>query len=204
MKYLAALVVLILFIGMAMASSEDPDGEGGAGGDSTDVRRLPDGRVEAERDSLAGRWTVEEGTSPLDDSPSVTLSVPGAFMPPGTSTESATLYVYCLENRTRVSVQTPDRFSPPDQPEKMRVYDVPVRLRVDEEPVQEAVWEESSDGTALSAPRPVALAKRLAGRRRLRLEYTPHEAPPRLAVFDVTGLEHHLGAVARTCNWKWP
>jgi Type VI secretion system VasI, EvfG, VC_A0118 len=118
------------------------------------------------------------------------------------STSSAVLHVRCLEDRTRVLVQTPDRFSPANQPERLRVYDVPVRIRIDQLPVQAQTWRESDDATAISAPKAIALARQMAGKRRMRVEYVTHDRGARVVTFPIHGLEQRLGEVARACNWR--
>ena len=205
-RLILSVIVVLGFIGLAMASSETgKNADRTAAADSGRAAPVAPGTpVAAERDTSAGQWRMEEGTSPLDDSRSVDLSVREVWVHPGdTAARSAVLHVRCLEDRTRVFVQTRDRFSPADQPERLRVYEVPVRLRIDDRPVQAQTWRESDDATAIHAPKAIALARQLAGRRRVRIEYTTYDRGARVVTFPIHGLEQRLGEVAKACHWTF-
>ena len=201
---LRSLLVLAAFCALAAGSSSDAPGVGGkADGDTTPEVR--DGVAQLERDTTGWRWRMDEGVSPLDDRPTVELVAREEWVEPEQADEpgSARLVVACREDRTTLRVETLHRFSPADQPERQRIYEVPVQLRIDDGPVQEQVWRETPDATGLLAPNPIRLARRLAGARRFRVRYTPHEAQPVTVIFAVSGLETRLGRVAETCHWEF-
>ena len=61
-------------------------------------------------------------------------------------------------------------------------------------------WPDSADHDALFAPDAEAFARRLAGARTLRFGFTPHNAQPVTATFDLSGAEAVVDAVSRTCR----
>jgi hypothetical protein len=205
-KLLTGIAIVAFIVLAVLAGERDPRKSAAlkAAEDSAAVRRAPGGAMQVERDTLGGDWVLAEGRSPLDDSRTVEVWVADSRRVEGDGKAWPTLHVRCKENRTGVYVGTPARFSPPGQPEKLRDYDVAVRLRIDDGPIVEQTWREDPNATDIHAPGPIAFARRLAGRRALRLEYTTYEQGTGIAFFNVRGLEHWLGDVAKTCGWKFP
>jgi hypothetical protein len=77
-----------------------------------------------------------------------------------------------------------------------------VGVRFDEAKAQSQMWGQSTDDKALFAPQPVSFIKNVAGAKRLRLQFTPFNASPAIAEFDVTGFGLYIGDIARACHWK--
>lgn len=144
-------------------------------------------------------WTVERGTSKMDDSKSVTLSVDASGPISGwLATKVPSLYVRCREHKTNVFVVT----GMAAEPELGEYDEYTVRLRLDDGSPFAQMWSESTDKEALFAPEAIALARRLARSKRLRFSFTPFNASHAIAEFDVTGLSTHLPELARTCGWS--
>jgi len=104
------------------------------------------------------------------------------------------LVARCLFHRTEVFVVTgstsiesnPDRHT--------------VRLQFDKDPEQVQQWLDSSSSQELFAPDGVALAQRLERATRLRFGFTPYNASPVVADFNVAGFHELAKLVATTCG----
>lgn len=62
-----------------------------------------------------------------------------------------------------------------------------VRVRFDDDAATSEQWDESTDNEALFSPKPAEAMTRLLTARSLRVEFTPFNANPQIAVFDVSG-----------------
>lgn len=77
-----------------------------------------------------------------------------------------------------------------------------VRVAIDEGPERIERWVESADYDALFAPDGPAMAREIAAGRTLRFGFTPYNAPPVLAEFDIRGFDRLIGSVAKSCRWQ--
>lgn len=77
-----------------------------------------------------------------------------------------------------------------------------VRVSFDEGPDVEAHWLDSVDYQALFAPDGEVVARQIAGARQMRFGFTPYNASPVVADFDVSGFDELIESVAKTCKWK--
>jgi hypothetical protein len=107
------------------------------------------------------------------------------------------LVVRCLATSTDVFVFTDSaaRIEPRDDRHT-------VRVGFDDEPDVTERWPDSADHDALFAPDGVTSARRLAGARSMRFTFTPHNADPVTARFDVAGFAAIASGMAKTCGWK--
>jgi hypothetical protein len=107
------------------------------------------------------------------------------------------LIVRCLSKRTEAFVFTGSALKiEPD------TEDHTVNFRFDDEQGTTVRWSDSAEHDALFAPDAVDFAHRLMRARTLRFGYTPHNAAPVEARFEVSGLAHLLEPVAKECGWK--
>jgi hypothetical protein len=107
------------------------------------------------------------------------------------------LIVRCLSNRTEAFVFTGSALKiEPD------TEDHTVNFRFDDEPGTTVRWPDSAEHDALFAPDAVGFAQRLMRARTLRFGYTPHNAAPVEARFEVSGLTELLEPVTKECGWK--
>ncbi|HEY6320163.1 MAG TPA: hypothetical protein VJA16_01250 [Thermoanaerobaculia bacterium] len=83
-----------------------------------------------------------------------------------------------------------------------RFHEHTVRLRLDDGKAVRSTWSESTDNKALFAPNAVALVHRLAGAKTLRFEFTPFNANPQIAEFNLEGLNDHLPTLEEACRRK--
>lgn len=97
------------------------------------------------------------------------------------------LVVRCRSRRAEVFVftGTPARIEP-------KTDDHTVRLAFDGGAEASERWTDSADHDALFAPDGAAFLSRLAGASTMAFGFTPHNAPPATAHFNVAGLKAHL------------
>jgi hypothetical protein len=108
------------------------------------------------------------------------------------------LVVRCLAKSTEVFVFTQSAARMEAQDE-----DHTVSLRVDDQPAQSGRWPDSQEHDALFSPDGASLARQLMRAGTFRFGFTPHNAEPVVAQFDVSGLSELLTpAAANRCGWK--
>jgi hypothetical protein len=107
------------------------------------------------------------------------------------------LIVRCLSKRTEAFVFTGSALKIEPQTD-----DHTVSFRFDDEQETTVRWPDSSEHDALFAPDAREFAERLMRARTLRFGYTPHNAAPVEAHFQVSGLTELLEPVAKDCGWK--
>jgi hypothetical protein len=105
------------------------------------------------------------------------------------------LVVRCAARRTDVFVFTDSAIAM-----EAKDPDHTVRIRLDDGPERVERWPDSSSHDALFAPDGKRLLGELSGARSLAVSYTPHNAAPVTARFDVAGLADRLAANARHCQ----
>ena len=157
-------------------------------------------RPASEPPPTGGKWTASQSTSEMDDSKGVSLHLDADNEIQGWIAKNRpTLIVRCRENRTQVYVIT-GMASSIETSDDLEAHTV--RVRIDDRAAERQRWTDSTDDKALFAPSPLQLARDLTKAKTLRLEFTPFQASPATVIFDVTGLDHHIGKVAAACKWK--
>lgn len=188
------IVVVVLFIiGSLVNSGGSNSGEGAptatAPSSTPAAPPLP---------AVGGRWAMSEDTSSIDDSRTVTLSLdadsPVAGWP--SQTETPTLIIRCKEKKTNLYIV--NGMSPNVE---YGVDGATVTLRLDSAAAFSREWSKSTDGDALFAPSPVALARQLAKATKLVYRFTPFNSNPAETSFRLTGLADVLPKVAAACKW---
>jgi hypothetical protein len=114
--------------------------------------------------------------------------------------ERPDLVVRCREGKTDVYMMT--RMFASTEFDAHDLNGHTVRIRFDEQPVQQQRWTESTDKKALFAADAIQIAKNLAKAKVFRVEFTPFNASPAVATFDVTGFDTHIEKIAAACGWK--
>jgi hypothetical protein len=142
-------------------------------------------------------WRVVRSISPMDSSSTVRLALDSdnqirAWL----GEKQPTLIIQCRERQSAVYVVTGTSASV----ESGRSNHT-VRIRLDSSSPRTQYWVESTDNTALFAPNPIYFARQLSKARTLTFEFTPFNASPAVAVFDLNDLSSHLGSVAEACSW---
>jgi hypothetical protein len=105
------------------------------------------------------------------------------------------LVVRCLDKRTDVFVFTDSaaRIEPQDDNHT-------VQIALDGGPRLEQRWPDSVEHDALFAPDGAALARQLVNAETLTFSFSPHNAEPVTATFNVRGLGEQLGGVENFCS----
>jgi hypothetical protein len=105
------------------------------------------------------------------------------------------LVVRCVKGRMDVFVVT-------DSPVAMETQDEDhtVRISLDEESGRTERWPDSTEHDALFAPNGARFAAQLEQARTLRFGYTPHNASPVVAHFDVAGLGDKHARMKAACG----
>ncbi len=150
------------------------------------------------RASTAPRWTVKGETSPMDGSRSITLSL-DSDSALNTVTLGPTLVVRCDAHKTYVYVKTD---VPASQEFSDELFQHTVRLKFDAGKPITQTWAESQDMSALFAPNPTALARRLAQTKSFNFEFTSFRQGRLVLHFNVDGFEKELPLVQSACGWK--
>jgi hypothetical protein len=105
------------------------------------------------------------------------------------------LIVRCMDKRTDVFVytETAARIEAEDENHT-------VKIALDDDAASHERWPDSVEHDALFAPDGASLARRLMTAGTLRFSFTPHNAAPVTAVFNVHGLAEQLKPVAKHCG----
>jgi hypothetical protein len=106
-----------------------------------------------------------------------------------------TLAVRCLGGQTEVFVFTDTAASVEREDDKHTVH---VGFDNADDVAQQ--WLDSADHRELFAPDGAALARQIAGARRMKFRFTPFNASPVVVEFDVHGAEEPLQAVTKMCH----
>ena len=107
------------------------------------------------------------------------------------------LVVRCMSKSLEVFVFTGSAIKMEAQTE-----DHTVSFKFDDEPDRTERWPDSAEHDALFAPDQAAFASRLMTARTLRFGYTPHNAEPAVALFQVSGLGEMIEPSAKACGLK--
>jgi hypothetical protein len=107
------------------------------------------------------------------------------------------LIVRCMSKSLEVFVFTGSAIKMEAQTE-----DHTVSFKFDDEPDRTERWPDSAEHDALFAADQAAFASRLMTARTLRFGYTPHNAEPAVALFQVSGLGEMIEPSAKACGLK--
>jgi hypothetical protein len=153
-------------------------------------------RETEDRDAPAATW-IDNGSMWLGGSQKgIALELPARNETPvWMRTVRPLLVVRCVARRTDVFVFTDSAIAM-----EAKDSDHTVRIRLDDGPDRVERWPDSSSHDALFAPDGKHLLGELSGARSLAVSYTPHNAAPVTARFDVAGLAERLGSNARHCQ----
>jgi hypothetical protein len=148
----------------------------------------PPAPLAADNLSLEIAWNIEEGKSPLDDSPAV-----NGFLP-GIKGESA-LVLRCREKKTDV-IFNPGSF--------VYLGNAPVRVltRIDDGKVIETRWTPSTTGRGAFAPSAVDFIRALPDNGKLFLRVFSHSGSASDGEFRLGKVSEVRERIAEACNWR--
>ena len=146
-----------------------------------------------------GKWRVTSETSKIDDSTNVylTLESDTEFEGKYGSSQKATLYLVCRENKTNFYIVLGDHFLASSGGFGSVTY------RIDRKPAKERRFEESTDNSALGLwnGAGVPLIKELLGGASLLVRVTPFSESAITAEFSIAGLEEAIKPLREACRW---
>jgi type VI secretion system protein VasI len=147
-----------------------------------------------------GKWEGgAQDASAMDDTPTVAYTLDAENEISGwLARNRPTMIVRCRERKTEAYVTS----GMSAQPELGEYQRHTVRLRFDDEQATSQLWSQSTNNEALFAPSGVALAKRLAKTKRLRLQFTPFNANAQVVEFETAGFDQVIDEIAKPCGWK--
>jgi len=142
----------------------------------------------------AGKWTVREDKSPIDDSTNVYLSLSA-----NESVKSRwervrpSLHLRCAENKTNLFIVW-NMYLGLDSTNML--------VRFDKEKAESSEWYISTDAKAVFARRGhIGLAKRIMNHNQMLAQITPYGESPVMVTFDVSGLEEAIKPLRKACSW---
>lgn len=141
-----------------------------------------------------GKWLVSESRSPIDDSITVTLMLDSAntIRTPYQTNISPIMVLRCSENTTNAYVNW-DMFLGMDSTR--------VLTRMDKEKAKTRSWSLSTDNKAIFAPKNIAFIKSMFGHEQILIQLTPYSESPKMATFDIGGLEEAIKPLRKACGW---
>ncbi|MCC7018122.1 MAG: hypothetical protein IT332_00110 [Ardenticatenales bacterium] len=76
-----------------------------------------------------------------------------------------------------------------------------VQIRLDDDPAQEITAREATESETLMFLDGQAFASSLLGRKKMVFGFTPFEAPPAVATFNLTGIDNAITPLREACGW---
>ena len=144
----------------------------------------------------ATKWVRSESQSKLDDSKTVVYALEAENEIEGwLAHERPRLITRCQEGSMEAYIVT----GMAAKPELGEFEKYTVQIRLDEKTAQSQLWHESTDSKALFAPQATAFLTSLVSAKRLRFSFTPFNASPQIAEFDVAGFEPGFREIVDTC-----
>lgn len=163
-------------------------------------------------DGQQGGWKISTSRDPMNDSQIIEASVAADNQIQGWLDSSRpVLHVGCTGGKTRVYVWTGTPASVETDYDGGLLYGHKVILRFDDNPSFAEDWVESDDHKALfesevSFDEPGAnpaqnLIVRMVQSNGLLFKFTPLNANPVIAHFDLQGLSKHIDEITKPCGW---
>ena len=188
---LACVVSGAITFGALMARTEPAAALSAAAPAAATAPKPPEEFTEAARWTSAntGVWTHGHKNSVAFEVPSA--NTVGVWM----RTVRPTLVVRCASGEIEAFVFTasPARIEP-------QTDDHSVQLSFDGNQQLTERWKDSEEHDALFAPDSAAFVQKILAARAFRFGYTPHNATPVAAWFNVAGLRQHLEGAVRQCG----
>lgn len=146
------------------------------------------------------KWQRSEERSPMDDSKTVAFNLEATAPIKGwLARATPSLVLRCKEKKTNAYVVTG---MPASVESGGEMGQHTVTIRFDDKPAQSQSWSQSTDDKALFAPQATGFIRQVAAAKRLRIGFTPFNASPVIAEFDITGFAEHMKELSETCKWK--
>jgi hypothetical protein len=143
--------------------------------------------------AAAGNWTLKEDTDPLDDSPVVILSNEASSGRVSLG-DAPTLLLRCQKGRSEAYINWGTYLGSDGT--------IAVSYRIGSAPQQRSRWGMSTSNRATFFPgRDIDFIKSLVEADRLVAQVTPYSESPVTAIFDLAGIQDHIGKLREACGW---
>lgn len=140
-----------------------------------------------------GKWVKSERISPIDDSPTVVLSLDSPDeVRSRLLSGRPTLVVRCKENKTEAYINWRTFIT---------TGTTEITFRADKEKAKKETWLVSSNNKATFSPMPIPLIKDLLGKSSLIVQVTPFSDNTYTVNFDIKGLDNAITPVREACGW---
>lgn len=141
----------------------------------------------------ASNWLVSETKNPIDDSPTIVLSLDASSPAASRVGGSPTLILRCRSSRTELYVTWH---------EYLGLEETRVTVRVGRAPARSSSWSISTDNRASFYPgSPISFIKEIMGVDTLVVMTTPYGESPVTAIFPVSGLSETITPLREACKW---
>lgn len=146
-----------------------------------------------------GKWVAVVGTSRVDDSKTVTLTLDANETINGWPSKVVRpkLVLRCQEHRTDAYIETGMAADI-----EHGVDGATVTLRFDRSKAFSIEAGRSTDNEALFLPNAVARIRQMAQGDRLLFRFTPYNSSPQETTFELTGLSAAIAPLEEACGWK--
>jgi len=148
--------------------------------------------------ATAGQWQIKEDSSPMDGSKRIVISRDAENDIEGSlQSKRPSLIVRCQEGKTDAYIAAGMAASVEYDTDRHTV-----RLRFDDGKPTTQHWDASTDHEALFAPNAIQFARESASSKTLTFQFTPFDASPAVARFNLEGLAPYLQKAASACGWR--
>lgn len=144
-------------------------------------------------------WTVSVDKNPMDDSTTAVARLEATDnVSVWTGSVRPVLLVRCKSHKTEVYMDADTNFDV----EYGNSGSSHLVIRFDSQKAYKVNATQSTDGKAVFIPKPVGFAKKLLTSKQVLIGFTPFNAPPVIAQFDLEpNKEASLAEVKKTCKW---
>ncbi|MDW0360801.1 type VI secretion system-associated protein TagO [Halomonas venusta] len=146
----------------------------------------------------AAAWTVQESTSPIDDSKTVLMWVNSSEQIRDSlgRLQRATIKIQCVENRTGLFVEFGGHYM-------SHVVNGGMTFRVDSKPAFTRSMRESTDNSSLGqmGGNAIGIIRQMLGGDVLTVRATPVNSNSVTVQFPIEGIEEQIQPLRGACNW---
>jgi len=146
-----------------------------------------------------GNWKVEINQNPMDDTKTVLVYVEAVapYRDWLGQRHTPKLILRCESRKTEMIIHN----GGPAEPELGRYERVTVSMRYDDAPAKKLIASESTTNEALFIPNATSNIKRMLESDLLFYQFTPFQSGDATVLFDLRGLDQHIGKLRQECRW---
>jgi hypothetical protein len=144
-------------------------------------------------------WATDRSVNPKDDTQTIVMWLDPVV---GKSRygEEFTLVARCKSNTTELYIRW-NEYLGDDSNDVYENWKY-VTIRIDSDPAQKQKWGISTDTKATFSRSAIPTLRKMAKAKKLYAETVPYNENPRVAVYDLTGIEKPIKEIAEVCHWS--